>query len=819
MTCKYCQVYLFILLILLCAQVGMAEIIPQPQQIKSIPGIFALKKTISVYLQDNYSPQNLYAAQKINQALKDRFGFMSYLTDKPKEADIILSMVTLDKAKTFGIPEEKLDESYRITIEEKLISIEALYPQGIFYGAITLAQLIEKASSPELNRMQILDWADFEFRGIADDISHGQIPTLETIKKNIDFLAKYKLNTYFLYLENALLLDDYAGGNLHPDAMSTKEIQEIVNYAAKNFIEVIPHFETLTRQEGNLANPQFERIAEFPGSGSLCPSCDYTYIYLESILKEIGAIFPSRYIHIGGEASQDIGFGKSRTWLDSLGRSSIHSYHFEKIQQICRKLGKEIIANYRLFEEFPEMQKFLKPGFIALHGNQSIEVKPAEENTFSDYFLFQDLSNDRSIFPNLSQNLKAIKLAAEQALENQALGFCVSNQSVFSYESFKELLYYPYAWTAQCAWSLEKSDQQTFDRLFFTDFLRTDPALPAEIYTLFADNEVFWKDFWRHPMLPSAKPEEAKDLQLVRQKSEILDKNMTHIQKLIENLGSKTELRRDHIDILSLTAEFGQYYALKINTQAQIQEYLRNPKDDAKTNELIALMEDHILRLENLQEKYESIWKTFYRPEALHIITQKFKRLIYYFGECKDQLLIKRSLASPLIQSKWIFDCQALDTLSCRDTAVFRKDFVLEKIPQRAAIQLMANTYAEMQINGEFVGVLSARRAQFALTEYERIKIFDIKPLLKEGNNKVIIKVINYNRGRTEPGILQGAGINAVILTRTGVKENYIYSDESWLVDDETHPKTAWKKITVRQFPYPIIAPNFLSERTSWIEK
>ena len=813
-------VFIFCFLI---SEMTFADIIPTPQRVSHLSGSLSLKSSLSVFIQDNYSPENLFAAQKINKALKNRFGYTSYLTDKFKDADIVIAMVSMDEIQKFGIPENKVDEGYRLRINENIIMIEALYPQGVFYGAMTLVQLIEKAVDPSLKSMQVVDWPDFEFRGIADDISHGQVPTLETFKNHIDFLAQYKLNTYFLYLENALLLEEYPSSKARPDALSKKDIQELVKYAEKNFIEVIPYFETLTQQEGILFDHSFAKIAEFPGSGSLCPSCDYTYTYLESIIKDMSKLFPSRFIHIGGEVSEDIGFGKSRVWRDSLGIEGLHEYHFTQIKEICNKYNKQIITNYQILEDIPSLGEIASPVFTVLNQQESHNQTIMSGNETSDVLVFQALNNDLSIFPDLVSNIEQTRLAAQRARTNNALGLFVSNRSSFSYESFKELLYYNYAWLGQCAWNLDQEKNQHFGQEFFMDFWGIQDKLPEEVYNFFAStqNKILWKDFWRHPMiLPSDMKSETELVQTLELRAKNLEDFMNKLSIYLDSLTTKTAHHPKQLDVLKLSAEFGHFYAYKLNAQAQIQSYLADKeKDESKVNQLIALMEENILKLEQLQEKYELTWKYFYRPEALEVITLRFKRLIYYFGEIKDQLLIQRKLTSPLLQSKWIVDCNELDTLDCQDTTSFRKDFLLDKIPQRAYLQVMANSFATVYVNDELIGEVSSRESNLIFSSLDKAKIFDIKSLLKEGNNKVIVKVINYNRGLKNLETFQGAALNASIMIRNGMKEKYWHSGDDWLVIVNNPEKQAWKRATIRHFPYPIIAPNFLSERTSWIEK
>ena len=105
---------------------------------------------------------------------------------------------------------------------------------------MSLIQLLEKSKDNTLPAISIIDWPDMKMRGISDDISRGQVSTLDNFKKIIRNLARYKMNVYMPYLEDMVQLDSYPSIGKGRGALSKQEVKELVDYAGKYFIDVIP---------------------------------------------------------------------------------------------------------------------------------------------------------------------------------------------------------------------------------------------------------------------------------------------------------------------------------------------------------------------------------------------------------------------------------------------------------------------------------------------------------------------------------------------------------------------------------------------------
>jgi N-acetyl-beta-hexosaminidase len=364
-----------ILILVLHIKINSQEIdvpiLPSPQIISHLDGSFSLAKKLKIIIsQPKASKKDLsFTAGLIKTTLKD---FNNLDADIIKETSvkeipikgaIVLSLQEAPKfEQTQALQAETNEEGYKLTISKTGVVIRSISPKGLLYGAMSLIQLLEKADkSNKLAAMDISDWPEMKFRGISDDISRGQVPNMENFKKIIRFMARYKMNTYMPYLEDMLKFESYPSIGVNRGALTKEEVKELVDYAAKYYIDVIPAFQTLGHYENILSQEEFLKYAEFPGAASLCVSNDSTYKFLEGLLKEVCEMFSSEYFNMGADESYDVGLGKSKYLVDKSSLAKVHLEHYKKVSDILKKAGNKVmmygdilLRHHEIIKELPK---------------------------------------------------------------------------------------------------------------------------------------------------------------------------------------------------------------------------------------------------------------------------------------------------------------------------------------------------------------------------------------------------------------------------------------------------------------------------------
>jgi len=190
-------------------------------------------------------------------------------------------------------------EAYKINIGEEQVRIEARSSAGLFYAVQTLRQMVEDCSeNAVLPECELEDWPSMAYRGFMMDMSHTQLPLIEEIKRQIDFLAQWKSNQYLFYSEASIELDGYP--LLMANARFTKEeVREIIAYAKKRHIDVIPNMELYGHLHDLFRLEHYADMAVIPHGGEFSPNDPRVEPLLRDWIGQIAGLFPSPFFHIG----------------------------------------------------------------------------------------------------------------------------------------------------------------------------------------------------------------------------------------------------------------------------------------------------------------------------------------------------------------------------------------------------------------------------------------------------------------------------------------------------------------------------------------
>jgi len=789
------------------------KIIPAVQQIKKIdssrtfsfPGDTFVIRGLKNDLESLKLPLKDFA-----DFLSARFDIETRLTaDESFSAEIIL-VVNDEFGMKENIADERLNESYKIHSDENSIEISAKTNKGLFYGLLTLEQLFEQFGK-SLPSIEIIDYPDLPIRGISDDISRGQVETVENFKRVIKFIARQKMNTYMPYMEDVIQFDEYPSIGKNRGALSKAEVKEIVDYAEKYFVNVIPIFQTLGHYENILTQEEFLEYAEFPGAASLDVSNEKTYLFLDKLIKEVAALFPSEYFHIGADESWDVGLGNSKKLVDSLGIARVHANHYKKVYDICKKYGKKVMMYGDIILEHPEILKMLPKDIIVVNWRYHPRFEYPSVKEFVKagikYIVSPSVWNFFNPYPNYSFAFTNIKNLTASGIKNKSIGMINSNWGDWGAETLKELLLYGYAWSAHCAWNISESNDEKFDEIFWHRFFGIDGKRFAGISETLKHplNIVFWNDFWMHPLskrknLPWWALRYPKAVQ-----AEWLKKNTNKLSEEIKNLKQNVRHNEEYFDLLEFVLSVNSWFADKLKSNYLLKLIYEGKSDEF--DEAVRSVEENISMLQKLKKQHSELWKKYNKPDNLNLVADKYNRLISYYKEIGKQLE-QGELKSPYIESKWIYSPQ-VDSLPVK-SARFKYEFELEGKVKSAPLQLLGDTYVQLFVNGELVEKVYARRSGSLLVDYRRIKFLDVSEYLNEGKNIIEAVAKNFNKNGE-------AGINIIAEIRTENGNLKILTDKNWKVQPEGGRD--WLYAVEKEYPYNVIAPNFETGRPSWIER
>ncbi|MCR5445228.1 MAG: family 20 glycosylhydrolase [Bacteroidales bacterium] len=364
------NIYIVLLAALLATACGQKavvtelNVVPEPVFMVQKEGSFTLRSTPKISMVG--LGQNSATVKYIMKSLRHARMYPRLVTAS-ENSDIALVLYDT-------INPELGDEGYLIEVRSSGIKLSANTEAGIFYAFQTLVQMMPHDvtqviyRSVTLPECTILDYPRFAWRGVHLDVSRHFFP-VKFVKKYLDVMASYKMNRFHFHLTDdhgwrlpseryprlnsvgswRVDRDDQPWGKADPPRegerasyggfYTREELQDIVQYAAERGIEVVPEVDIPGHASAILAaypqlacdnHPYEVAIGPYwPPKAILCAGSDSTLAFLYAVLDEVCEIFPSRYIHIGGdEAFKD-------NWLQCPRcQQRMRDEHLENVNQL-----------------------------------------------------------------------------------------------------------------------------------------------------------------------------------------------------------------------------------------------------------------------------------------------------------------------------------------------------------------------------------------------------------------------------------------------------------------------------------------------------
>ncbi len=356
-------------------------------------------------------------------------------------------------------------QEYHIIVIGNYIMVSAPTPQGLFYGAQSLKQIIRHQLLTENNLnipwYYIFDYPSLEYRGWMDDISRGPIPTTDFIKEQIRRLAEYKFNFFNLYTEHLFKLDEYP--DIAPtDGLTAEEIQELTEYAKDYYIEFIGNQQCFAHAEKTLDNPFYDDIKDTRFNFN--PGVEETYEFLETLLGETAQAYKSKYFNINCDETEGLGNGKAKSYVDSLGSENAYCQHINKVYDILQKYDKDVMMWGDILAKNPEMIKQLPEDiqFIvwSYGGRDSFDEMIAPfKNSGHTFWIAPGASCWASSFPYIDNYIKNIAHFNRDGYKNGAKG--VINTAWDDYgETMFNSTWHAMVWCAETSWNTLKTNDE-----------------------------------------------------------------------------------------------------------------------------------------------------------------------------------------------------------------------------------------------------------------------------------------------------------------------------------------------------------------------
>ncbi|HTR82126.1 MAG TPA: glycoside hydrolase family 20 zincin-like fold domain-containing protein, partial [Bacteroidota bacterium] len=716
-------IYLSVVILLFSASMSAQErggefaIIPTPQKIIPKEIRFRISGSTKIVLGAD-SKQEQFAAQQINEDLGANGEAALKVVAENSLRKFPSSFIfigtpgseygrqLLKERKGMIRPEMKA-EGYFLDVAPAGIAIIAESEAGKFYGVMTLLQMMRREKrNLFVDGATIFDFPLEKIRGITDDISRGQISTLENFEKIIRFVARYKMNTYSPYIEDMF---EFAGQPLvgkGRGALTASEVKELDAYAKKYFVDMVPIFETLGHWENILAMPQYLGYAEFPGAHTLNVSDERVYGLLDEMIGELCNTFSSPYFNMAADESWDVGLGASKQRVQSSDLATVHAEHYKRVIDIIKKYGKKPMMYGDIILNDPAILGKIPKDVVIVDWHYDPEFTYPSPLVFKQagfpFIVSPAVWNFMGPFPDFYGTFVNIRNFNRDGYENGSSGLLTSNWNDYGGEELRELNYYGYAWTAECAWQPEKAEPDDFNRKFFEDYFGPNNAQKLRsVYAILSSpaNLYSWHELWRHPMLP-LRPQSQNDGYLpVLERIESIKETMPLVLELLADAKGSLKQHSDQVRYLEFVARLNLWFAKKVEIGEEVKRLAgsahASPNKDSVGQAIAGLCTDVAKDLALLKNEFEGLWLSTNRSAGLEYLLARYDRQLAYWQEKIDQVKSGAFTADPVLESSWIYHPNAhpgiKDTTQVR-TAFFRKNFWGNKGLRSATLQLIGDT-------------------------------------------------------------------------------------------------------------------------------
>ena len=310
------------------SSIGLKQLLPMPVSVTPSDGSFALVSGAGIFVEPG-TPEMLAIGQYLAEKLKPATGYplpVASTTGAPCAGNLYLTSNGADAS--LGA------EGYELTIDSHIVRLSAPQPAGLFRGVQTLRQLLPPSIEAQTAQPGpwgiatgvVRDYPRFAWRGMMLDVARHFF-TVAEVERLIELAACFKINTFHLHLSDdqgfRIALDSWpklttvgastAVGGGAGGFYTQAEFSAIVAYAKARYVTIVPEIDMPGHTNAALASyaelncngiaPEL-RTDTAVGYSSLCVGNDKTYQFVADVVRELAAVTPGAYIHLGGDEAK-----------------------------------------------------------------------------------------------------------------------------------------------------------------------------------------------------------------------------------------------------------------------------------------------------------------------------------------------------------------------------------------------------------------------------------------------------------------------------------------------------------------------------------
>ncbi len=643
-----------------------SPLLPRPQQVQYGSDVVSLRE-MRIEFSSPPNNEDQFTAQQLSAWLRVKTGRETMIEAYGNSGGDKGLTIMLDregsKDEPLALPGDKpgpnSQEAYELSVTQQGVTIRARSSAGTYYGAQTLRQLVEgEGAQAVIPVVEVRDWPSLAFRGTMVDISHGPLPRESEIERQLDFLARWKGNQYYIYNEDSIELTGYpllnADGRLSKD-----EVRRIVAYGRKRHIDVIPALDLYGHQHDLFRIELYSGLSDLPHGTDFDARNPKALTLLADWASQFADMFPSPFVSIGlDEIFQITAATQSGPIADP---TALFVKQLTAVTDMFEKHGKRVMAYGDMLVKYPRIIDSLPPGLMAVAWHSS-----SEDPTYKRYlaplvahhvphFVQPGVKSYDQITPDDATAYENIDTFLAAGRKSGALGLI---NSVWSDDAqlLLRMSYPSMAYGAAAPWQAIPMDRATF----FSDYAQqmypavVAPEISSALLNMAeAETDIQkvlgWQSmsgFWEDPFYPSfydSKSPHREDLHQTRLHAEQAETALYRAQALGADPAT--------VDSLMIGSQLLDYSGEKFQTPQELATIWdnfggRRPDEDTWWNEWgsrvtyydHSYLADLVDRITGLKPAYRAEWLQEYEPYRLGAALGRWDAEAQYWRTVNDKL-------------------------------------------------------------------------------------------------------------------------------------------------------------------------------------
>ena len=361
-------------------------------------------------------------------------------------------------------------EGYRLEIGD-VIGIAAADAAGARHALITLAAIRDQSPDGHLPQLSILDHPDFPVRGFMLDISRCKVPTMESLKRMAQHLARLKYNQLQLYTEHTFRFSEHECVWRDASPMTSEEVRELDAHCSALGIELVPNLNSFGHMERWLRHSEYHHLAECPDGfetrwsgrspwGATLKPDEASLEFMSRLYDEFLPCFSSGLFNVGCDETWELGQGASAERCGESGTTRVYLEYLKSIHERVSARGRRMMFWGDIILHEPELIPELPQDVIAMNwGYEANHPFDSETSAFSEagipFYVCPGTSSWRALIGRTGNMLSNVRNAAVNGLTQGASGFLLTDWGDEGHHQ-----YWPFSWpgivaAACCAWHLD----------------------------------------------------------------------------------------------------------------------------------------------------------------------------------------------------------------------------------------------------------------------------------------------------------------------------------------------------------------------------